>query len=60
MLAEKKERQRQILRNGSYGLIEIKLGGDRLIEEGASNLKILAGKLDTDKMKQPSFLMVLK
>lgn len=47
------------LRNGSYGLIEIKLGGDKLIEEGASNLKKLAGKLDTDKMKQPSFLMVL-
>lgn len=47
------------LRNGSYGMIEIKLGGDKLIEEGASNLKILAGKLDTDKMKQPSFLMVL-
>ncbi|MGN0312734.1 MAG: ATP-binding protein [Lachnospiraceae bacterium] len=47
------------LRNGSYGLIEIKLGGDKLIEEGASNLKTLANKLDTDKMKQPSFLMVL-
>ena len=47
------------LRNGSYGLIEIKLGEDKLIEEGASNLKTLADKLDTDKMKQPSFLMVL-
>lgn len=47
------------LRNGSYGLIEIKLGGDRLIEEGASNLTALCRKLDTDKMKKPSFLMVL-
>ena len=47
------------LRNGSYGLVEIKLGGDRLIEEGAANLKTLGGKIDTDKMKKPSFLMVL-
>ncbi|MDO4712174.1 MAG: DUF4143 domain-containing protein [Peptostreptococcaceae bacterium] len=47
------------LRNGSYALIEIKLGGDRLIEEGAENLKKLASKIDTDRMKEPSFLMVL-
>ena len=47
------------LRNGAYGLVEIKLGGDRLIEEGATNLKALSGKIDTDKMKTPSFLMVL-
>ena len=47
------------LRNGKYGLIEIKLGGDSLINEGAENLKKLAGKIDTTKMKNPSFLMVL-
>ncbi len=47
------------LRNGTYGLIEIKLGGDRLIEEGVKTLQALAGKIDTDKMKAPSFLMVL-
>lgn len=47
------------LRNGSYGLIEIKLGGDRLIEQGAKSLKNLAAKIDTTKMKAPSFLMVL-
>lgn len=47
------------LRNGKYGLIEIKLGGDRLIEEGVATLKTLAGKIDTDKMKAPSFMMVL-
>lgn len=46
-------------RNGTYGLIEIKLGGDRLIEEGASNLISLAGKIDTTRMKNPSFMMVL-
>ncbi len=47
------------LRNGSYGLIEIKLGGDKLINEGAANLITLAGKIDTTRMKSPSFLMVL-
>ena len=47
------------LRNGSYGLIEIKLGGDKLIEEGAANLLALADKIDMDKMKNPAFLMVL-
>ena len=47
------------LRNGSYGLVEIKLGGDKLIEEGARTLKAAANSIDTDKMKAPSFLMVL-
>lgn len=47
------------LRNGRYGLIEIKLGGDRLIEEGARSLKLMEAKIDTDKMNAPSFLMVL-
>lgn len=47
------------LRNGDYGLIEIKLGGDNLIEEGAESLKTLASKIDTDKMKAPAFMMVL-
>ena len=47
------------LRNGSYGLIEIKLGGEKLINEGAETLKKLAAKIDTEKMKAPSFLMVL-
>lgn len=47
------------LRNGSYGLIEIKLGGEKNIEEGAKNLKLLASKIDTTKMKAPSFLMIL-
>lgn len=47
------------LRNGSYGLIEIKLGGDKLIEEGVKSLKAMTAKIDTTKMKAPSFLMVL-
>lgn len=47
------------LRNGSYGLIEIKLGGDAAIEHGADTLKLLRDKIDTDRMKAPAFLMVL-
>ena len=47
------------LRNGSFGLIEIKLGGDSLIQEGVDALTALKDKIDTTKMKKPSFLMVL-
>lgn len=47
------------LRKGSYGLIEVKLGGDKLIEDGAQNLLTLSTKIDTTKMSAPSFLMVL-
>lgn len=47
------------LPDGNYALIEIKLGGEKLIEEGANSLLRLASKIDTDRMKQPSFLMVL-
>lgn len=47
------------LRNGKYGLVEIKLGGDRLIEEGAENLLKLRDKINTDSMREPSFMMVL-
>lgn len=47
------------LRNGSYGLVEIKLGGDKLIEEGAKTLKDLASKIDTENMPKPSFMAVL-
>ena len=47
------------LRDGRYGLVEIKLGGAPLIEHGAETLKKLASRLDTTKMAKPSFLMVL-
>ena len=47
------------LRNGNYGLIEIKLGGEKLIEEGAAVLKKLEEKIDTVQMKTPSFKMIL-
>ena len=47
------------LRNGNYGLVEIKLGGEQNIEAGANTLKSLKDKIDTTKMPSPSFLMVL-
>jgi uncharacterized protein len=47
------------LRNSSFGLIEIKLGGDTLIEEGARTLTALTEKSDTNRMKTPAFLMIL-
>jgi predicted AAA+ superfamily ATPase len=47
------------LRSGLYGLIEIKLGGDNLVDEGAKNLLSLSKKIDTTKMKAPAFRMVL-
>ena len=47
------------LRNGKYGLIEIKLGGNELINEGAASLLKLAETIDTGRMLKPSFLMVL-
>lgn len=47
------------LRNGHYGLVEIKLGGKDAIDKGAASLLSLAGKIDTSRMPEPSFLMVL-
>lgn len=46
-------------RNGTYALVEIKLGGKELVEKGAATLKKLAAKIDTRKMNRPSFMMVL-
>lgn len=47
------------LRDGRYGLIEIKLGGESLINEGAKTLNQLETLIDTNRMKAPSFKMVL-
>jgi predicted AAA+ superfamily ATPase len=46
------------LRNGTFALIEVKLGGSQ-IEAAAEHLKELANKLDISRMKKPAFLMVL-
>ena len=47
------------LRNGSYGLVEVKIGGTEPIREGAESLKTLSSKIDSTRMKTPSFMMVL-
>ena len=47
------------LRNGQYGLIEIKLGGESLINDGTETLNSLASQIDTTRMKAPAFKMIL-
>lgn len=47
------------LRNGNYGLIEIKLGGETLINAGVETLKKLEDRIDLDRMKAPAFKMIL-
>ncbi len=46
-------------RNGSYALLEVKLGGEEYINEGASNMLKLAASIDTDKMPAPTFMAVI-
>jgi predicted AAA+ superfamily ATPase len=46
------------LRDGRWGAVEVKLG-NKQIEEAAANLLKLKEKIDTDKMREPSFLLVL-
>lgn len=40
-------------------MIEVKLGGEKLINDGVSALKELASVIDTTRMPKPSFMMVL-
>lgn len=47
------------LRNGQYGLIEIKLGGESLIKDGVETLTSLDAQIDTERMKAPAFMMIL-
>ena len=47
------------LRNGQYGLVEIKLGGQSLINDGVETLHALVGQIDMARMKAPAFRMVL-
>ena len=47
------------LRNGQYALIEIKLGGKSLIDEGIRTLTSLSAQIDTSRMKAPAFMMIL-
>lgn len=47
------------LRNGTYGLVEIKIGGADLIESGALTLSRVESAIDIQRMKAPAFKMVL-
>ena len=47
------------LENGKWAAVEIKLGGDRLVEEGALSLKRLKDKVIKSNLNEPAFLMVL-
>jgi len=47
------------LNDGRWGLIEIKLGGEKLINAGAMTLKTLKDQIDQEKMSKPSFLAVI-
>ena len=47
------------LRNGRYGLVEIKLGGEALINEAVVSLNKLENRIDIDKLGRASFKMVL-
>jgi predicted AAA+ superfamily ATPase len=46
-------------RDGSYGLVEIKIGGDYAIREAQNTLNTLSKKIDTDKVGKPQFRMIL-
>lgn len=46
-------------RNGSYALLEVKLGGQDNIDKGAANMIDLSNNIDTDKMPLPSFMAVI-
>lgn len=48
------------LEDGRWGAVEIKLGGDKLIEDGAKSLTALKNKIEKkSKEPNPSFLMIL-
>ncbi len=46
-------------RDGSYALLEVKLGGEEHINNGASSMIELSNNIDTDKMPLPSFMAVI-
>ena len=47
-----------VLRDGSWAAIEVKMGSNEF-DSAAKNLKKFANRINTDKMKEPSFLMIL-
>jgi len=47
------------LDDGRYALIEVKLGGDKLIEEGAKTLVSLSKKIDNEVSGEPAFMAII-
>lgn len=48
------------LEDGRWGAVEIKLGGDKLIEDGAKSLKLLKDKItNKSSIAAPAFMMIL-
>ncbi|NCC76337.1 MAG: ATP-binding protein [Clostridia bacterium] len=47
-----------VLRDGRWGAIEIKMGANEF-DAAAANLKKFVTRVDTQKMQEPSFLMIL-
>ena len=59
---DSKKREADIVmqfRNGDYGLIEVKLGGEQDVEEAARKLAIIRDDIDEEKTGKPAFLMVI-
>ena len=48
-----------VLRDGRWAAIEVKLAGEDRIEEGVEHLIRIRNRIDTEKMKEPSFLMIV-
>lgn len=46
-------------RSGDYALVEIKLGGDRLVAEGLATLNRLSSLIESKKAKKPAFRMLV-
>lgn len=46
-------------RDGSYALLEVKLGGEEHINDGAASMIELSNNIDTEKMPAPSFMAVI-
>jgi len=47
------------LEDGRYGLVEIKLGGEKLVKYGESRLLLLSEKIRKENKPEPAFMMVL-
>ena len=47
------------MKNGNWAAIEVKLGGEKLINEGLASLRKIKDKIDYTRFKEPTFLAVI-